>query len=458
MSCPFRQPESDTTPAAGGAGDTEKPAQAAPVAPPEQPVPKVVLPGDYHFRPIDGKYISSKNRKLQKKEADLGVLSEFPGVWTGIGYNQIFRPNSGTTPTELPIPVTPPPPAFPNDAILELNLTRETLSFSAPLGDIPNRGFGDKQNDIFLNGVQYVQSVDDIANPETGGRDGDPVNIHIENGMWMHVPATVDPELPATVSRMGTIPHGTSINAQGVQFTEVTNGPPPLAPGPITPFFIGDPTRLQRFPAQEATDNAQARLPQDLTKFIAAGTITQEILDDPVTILRDAIKDQKITKTTTIFISTNPSDTLHKVPVADDGTSNIAFLTGTFVNATNSAPNANALHMDAIFWIETVEYEIEVPAWKKGHKPLHIKPKQPSPVTPVPTFEVKPPCEIKKPIKIKAETKQIQYSQLVNLDFGPLTWPHRSVATLVPQKPVPVPESAFPKDLKGSQDGRSGEL
>jgi hypothetical protein len=444
MSCPFRQPESDTTPAAGGPGSTQKPLQAAPVAPPEQPAPQVVLPDDYHFSPIDVKYASSKHRKVQKKEADLGVLSDFPGVWTGIGYNQIFRPNSGTTPTVLPIPLDPPAPTPPNEAILELNLTRETLSFSAPLGDIPNRGFGPKQDDIFLNGVQYVQSVDDIANPETGGRDGDPVNIHIENGMWMHVPETVDPVLPASVSRMGTIPHGTSINAQGVQ-RSTTDGPPPLDPVSITPFPVGNPSRLITFPSQTATDNTTARLPQDLSKFIAAGTITQELLDDPVAILRDAIKDQKITKTTTIFISTNPSDTLHGVPVQDDGTSNIAFLTGTFVNATNSEPNANALHMDAVFWIETVEYEIEVPVWKKGHKALHIKPKPLGPVTPLPTFEVKPPCDIKKPLKIKVESKQIQYSQLVNLDFGGLTWPHRSVATLAPQAPVPVPESAFPK-------------
>lgn len=403
--------------------------------------PHVVLPPTYNFKAVDSKYTSGQDPE-EKKEGDLGVIASFPGVWQGIGFNQIFRPNSGATPTKLPIPVSPPPPAPPNDSVLELNLTRETLSFSSPLGEIPNRGFGG-QGDIFLNGVTYVQSIDDVANPDTGKRDGTPINIHIENGMWMHVPATdVDPVLGATVSRMGTIPHGTTINAQGLQSHDTIPGPPKIAAAPITPFFIGDPKNLQRFPAQTATDKATARLPQDLTKFIAEGTITQEILDDVNTVLRDAIKGQNIKETLTIVISTTSPD----IPVEDDGTSNIAFLTGTKATATATpAPNANALHMEAVFWIETVEYEIEVPCWKTGQPALQIKPKQPGPFTPVPVFEVKPPHEITKSQKIKVEAKQIQYSQLVNLDFGPLTWPHRSVATLVPQAPVVVPESAFSK-------------
>ena len=33
---------------------------------------------------------------------------------------------------------------------------------------------------------------------------------------------------------------------------------------------------------------------------------------------------------------------------------------------------------------------------------------------------------------------QIQYTQTVLLNFNNLTWPHVSVATLVPNEPVPV--------------------
>ena len=264
--------------------------------------------------------------------------------------------------------------------------------------------------------------------------------------MWMHVPATdVEPPLAASVSRMGTIPHGTSINAQGIQIPKAFPGGPKLDAAPITPFPIGQPDNLVVFPQQTATNKATARLPQDLSKFIAAGTITQAILDDTNTVLREAIKGQNILETTVIKISTNPGD---DIPVVDDGTSNIAFLTGTKATATDSTPsppNANALHMEAIFWIETVEYEIEIPKWKPGDEKLHIRPKRPSQFTPVPVFEVKPPHEIKEPVKIKAKTKQLQYSQLVNLDFGPLTWPHRSVATLVPKDAVWVPRTAFDK-------------
>jgi len=38
---------------------------------------------------------------------------------------------------------------------------------------------------------------------------------------------------------------------------------------------------------------------------------------------------------------------------------------------------------------------------------------------------------------------QIQYSQLVLLNFNHLSWPHVSVATLVPVSPVSVPASAW---------------
>jgi hypothetical protein len=39
------------------------------------------------------------------------------------------------------------------------------------------------------------------------------------------------------------------------------------------------------------------RIPQDLTSFAAAGTITQAMLDDPNTLLRNHIASQNITST-----------------------------------------------------------------------------------------------------------------------------------------------------------------
>jgi len=38
---------------------------------------------------------------------------------------------------------------------------------------------------------------------------------------------------------------------------------------------------------------------------------------------------------------------------------------------------------------------------------------------------------------------QIQYSQTVFLNFNGLSWPHVSVATLMPSAPIPVPPSAW---------------
>jgi hypothetical protein len=74
------------------------------------------------------------------------------------------------------------------------------------------------------------------------------------------------------------------------------------------------------------------------------------------------------------------------------GTRNIAFLESTEGAAKEKGPNANASKMEATFWIETVELELD-----NGKKT---------------TF------------------KQIQYSQIVLLDFDDQSWPHVSVATL----------------------------
>ena len=54
-----------------------------------------------------------------------------------------------------------------------------------------------------------------------------------------------------------------------------------------------------------------------------------------------------------------------------------------------------------------------------------------------------PPVAITTPTTIKASATQLQYAQQVVLNFNGLTWPHVSVATLVPASPVPVPAAAF---------------
>src|SRR5205085_12170676 len=101
---------------------------------------------------------------------------------------------------------------------------------------------------------------------------GQPVGIHVEPGLWMCVPPTLE-EAEQTVARMASIPHGTTILAQGTSVTFA--GPPNIPPAPITPFLTqpaGTPLPPLApgipFPSQVAADGQTARIPQDLTPFI----------------------------------------------------------------------------------------------------------------------------------------------------------------------------------------------
>jgi len=126
--------------------------------------------------------------------ADLGLLADLAGTWEGEGFNLIARPAFH----------------YNTDLYLQLNHTRETLKFD-PIGSpIPNRGFG--QKDISLFGLTYLQKIQDA------GPDG---ALHIEPGIWITQPATSFPPESAPpheqlVARMGSIPHGNSLLAEGV--------------------------------------------------------------------------------------------------------------------------------------------------------------------------------------------------------------------------------------------------
>lgn len=375
----------------------------------------VSLPGGFRFGEVSS---LTALRTTTSAVPGLGPLADFAGTFTGNGFNTIFRPDSPTTPTPLPIPVR-------SDNVLELNLTSEVLSFSKSLGSVPNRGM--VQGDVFLNGVPYLQTISDITIPSQ------PTGIHLEPGLWVIVPATTDPAEGPTLVRMASIPHGTTVVAQGTAFT--ISGKPTIPAVDITPFTTAPPNNKIPFPSQTATNKDTARIPQDLTSFIAAGTITQAMLTDPNTLLRNHIASQNIASTTTISISTSPS-----VPLFGGGTDNIAFLLG---NAAATAPNAQTLKMTATFWIETVEHIIVVPIFKPGHPPLAIPAETGSAGQPVPKFLVHPPTEITTPRKITIKSTQIQYSQQVFLNFNGLTWPHVSVATLVPSDAIPVPPSVW---------------
>jgi len=372
---------------------------------------------------VFGEVSPKPNQLVTVPPPSLGPLAAFVGEWSGSGFNTIFRPDSPTTPTVLPIPAPPG-----NDNILELNLTSESLSFSPSLGSIPNRGM--VQADAFLNGIPYLQSIQDVTNP------AQPVGIHVEPGLWVIVPPTTNPAEGQTLVRMASIPHGTTIQAQGTSTS--FSGPPTIPPVSITPFFTvgGAPNP---FASQTLLTQGTPRIPQDLTTFNAAGTITQNILDDPNTVLRNVINGQNITATTEISIATNPAS-----PLFGGGADNIAFLLGNNNPFPTNVPNAQTLNMTATFWIETVEVTILVPIFPVlGQPPLTIRGIPKVLGQPVPKFSVTPPTVIREPRRITFTFTQIQYSQTVMLNFNTLTWPHVSVATLVPADTIVVPPTVW---------------
>jgi len=111
--------------------------------------------------------------------------------------------------------------------------------------------------------------------------------------------------------------------------------------------------------------------------------------------------------------------------------------------STATKPNAQTVKMEALFWIETVEFTIEVPVFEPGQPPLIVRAQTGAEGQPVPEFLVNPPIRITEPRYITVQATQIQYSQQVFLNFNNLTWPRVSVATLVPASPIPVPPSAW---------------
>lgn len=394
----------------------------------------ISLPPSFEIHGVTNKLLSEKPSTTPVPE--LLVLDNFQGTFVGNGFNTIFRPQSSTTPTTFPNN----PTQGANDNVLELNLTKETLAFAGALGSVPNRGLF-QQGDIFLSGVPYVQTIQDVTNPATGKGDGVATDIHFEPGLWMRVPAsTTNPVQVESLNRMASIPHGTTINAQGVAPTATTPGGPKIDPISITPFFIGT-TNPVSFPNQTASLTNTLRLPQDLSAFIKAGTITQKILDDPNTVLRNANEGKTINKTTTIKVSTSPT-----APQLGGGTANIDFLVGGKTGSP-SGPNAQAVQMDSTFWISEVSHKLTVPVHALGQGPLEIA--APSPVAgappgfQAPTFIVDPPAAVTAPKTITVTSTQIQYSQKVILNFAPLSWPHVSVATLIPKDPIKVPNSVF---------------
>jgi hypothetical protein len=189
------------------------------------------------------------------------------------------------------------------------------------------------------------------------------------------VPQTKVPQSDSTIVRLGTIPHGDSLLAQGTSLT--VNGGPKIDPVDSTPFTL-DPKG-----ARVNDTNAGYLAPFNTTP---PPGIPAEAIKNPNVVLTNAIKGQKIVKTVVLIVNATPVGGINGTPIAPQPEN-----VGGILNIPFVSKNANVKSVSAIFWIETVENA-------DGSQFL-----------------------------------QLQYTQTVILDFINILWPHISVATLVKQ-------------------------
>jgi hypothetical protein len=327
-----------------------------------QPIPPIEDPETFAAPAAGGAAAVSEPAAAQPP---LGPLAGLVGRWIGEGFNVIWRPKH--------IPERPEQNHF-----LELNRTIEQLDFEKIPGEIPNRGL--LQKDLNLHGLRYLQQISDANVLDLHGNHK---GQHLEPGVWVFALKTSHPHEPQTVARLASIPHGTTILAQGTAHLDQPGGPDIRAVS-IKPFL----NDLDHFPRpEERLDFPEQRLDRP-SQFRTSGTgltnINQLIVNNPNRVLKSAIGSQHIKTTTVLNVTTDTKDIPPPggIHFPGSGTRNIAFLTGT----RQEGPNAVTTRVTATFWLETLQ----------GH----------------------------------TEPRQLQYSQHVFLDFAGLSWPHITVATL----------------------------
>ena len=300
------------------------------------------LAADFAFQPLDNDEGTAVLAAVAPDQG-LGPLAGLAGSWSGQGFNAIWRPHRGLS-----------------DHFLELNVTNDRIDLEVINGNIPNRGL--VQSQIFMHGLTYLQQISD-ANVKVNGA---PAGLHIEPGVWINVPSLTDPHEPAAIARLASIPHGTTILVQGI--TATAAGGPSFPGVSLTPFNIGHPKQTVDFDEQHLNRSTPFR-----TSGVGLTGITQAMLDNPNSVL--ARNPPNVATTTRLHVSSTAG------PIVGGGTSNMAFLVGT-----KDGPNADAAHVAATFWLQTLHGD--------------------------------------------TEPKRLQYSQTVLLNFAGLSWPHITVATL----------------------------
>jgi hypothetical protein len=254
-----------------------------------------------------------------------------------------------------------------------------------------------------------------ISDAITGGA------LHIEPGIWVTQPPTAEPLLSPPeggqlITRMANIPHGNSLLAQGI--ATPFDGPPTISPGanPISggnpafsvfpsfnttaidlqgpgllapgvplgaPIFAAGTSEAQSKPGggfvQYTLSNpfspTNTRTPLGNVPPILPPAITQELLNDPVTLLQQTIQEQiaqgysfsgvalnistsaqiAFFNTPVISGSPLPGTTPVNLPQAGGGTENLAFLLGPSLGP-NPPNNAFTALFYATFWLEKLTH------------------------------------------------------------------------------------------------------
>jgi hypothetical protein len=429
----------------------------------------------------------------------LGPLAFLAGSWRGPGFNAIWRPDNPQS-----RPVTHPANQTKRLLELNLTndgfdfqvipgvVPNRGLN---PQADLSLYG---------LHYLQRTSDADPKPPPgdpsgysQTGGQA-----LHIEPGLFMNVPAS-EALNTSTIVRMGSIPHGVTVLMQGpnpgmkptpgapnipplTPFSTPgnvypglspmpfpgpypgTNVPLPLSPGTPNPPAVGiQPINLDaagllppgsQHDVPEININAdvlvpnQPPLPGPLPAPLPATSPLsyqstgpfpasfQGFVDDPNSVLRDAIAGQDILGFIEINLTTDTQSTTG-VPTFGVGSlfetvSNIPFLgvanqtenpapaplpvppaapyqPATLAIQPNTTPNAFVYSASATFWIEWVRDSDEPPI------PLHHGSGRPADA--ITNLE---------PFWEHSTHLQLQYSQLVILIFNNVLWPHVTVATM----------------------------
>jgi hypothetical protein len=383
----------------------------------------------------------------------LGPLASLVGSWTGSGFNAIWRPDNNQPPENSAI-----------HRFLELNLTNDSFDFHVIPGVVPNRGFN-TQADLNLYGLHYLQRVSDadpkpsssvcpVGYSQTAGQA-----LHIEPGLFMRVPGSQATQNETTIVRMASIPHGVTVLMQGPDpGSAPSNGPPsipalvpftgypglqpftPTVPSPVPPLpnTLGD--GIQPIaPNGSEHDVPEVNIAQD---SLAPGSQStgpypasfQRFIDDPNSVLRDAIAGQDILGTITINLTTD-TQSPNGLPTLGIGSgietvSNIPFLgvanpdpplpapanqPAAVATQAGTIPNAFVYSASATFWLEWVRIPFDGPPLLPG--PIN----RPSSHDPISLIE---------PFWGEQTFLQLQYSQLVILIFNNVLWPHVTVGTL----------------------------